>query len=307
VLELNAQRVEPLVMPKGAPIRFGIGRFAEATDFASWAEVAALFAPLYRDAAVIPPTGPLRDELNRIRNTVSDPKARTERALALVQDRIRYVALVMGQGGYVPATAETTWSRRFGDCKAKTALLLGLLSELGVEAEPVLVNSAAGDAIADRAPRAGLFDHVLLRAHVGSKTYWLDGTRTGDTQLDDIRVPNFGWALPLVANAALVHIVPPPPEVPDTEIRAEIDATDGIYAAAPAKIETILRDDAAVIYNNGLSGLTEAQRQEYFRSYLKRVFDFITLKSASYAFDKRTAPKPCGWTAMRKHASPSMA
>src|SRR5207245_7674926 len=40
-------------------------------------------------------------------------------------------------GGLVPASAETTWSRRFGDCKAKTALLLAILHEFGIEAEPV--------------------------------------------------------------------------------------------------------------------------------------------------------------------------
>jgi transglutaminase-like putative cysteine protease len=50
--------------------------------------------------------------------------ARAEAALALVQDRVRYVALAMGAGGYVPADAAETWSRRYGDCKGKTALLL---------------------------------------------------------------------------------------------------------------------------------------------------------------------------------------
>jgi transglutaminase-like putative cysteine protease len=80
-------------------------------------------APLYEKAAAIPAQGPLRSELERIQSLSPDPKVRTEAALALVQDRVRYVALEMGAGGYVPTDAETTWSRRYGDCKGKTALL----------------------------------------------------------------------------------------------------------------------------------------------------------------------------------------
>ena len=98
--------------PKGAPNEFKVGRLAEATDFSSWAALANLFIPQFRDASAIPASGPLHDEVEHIRAATNDPKARAEQALALVQDRIRYVALNMGQGGYVPASAEQTWSRR---------------------------------------------------------------------------------------------------------------------------------------------------------------------------------------------------
>ena len=286
VLELSAEQIEPLVPPKGAPVRFKLGRRAEATDFASWADLAALLMPLYQDAAVIPKAGPLRDEVEKIRASTPDPKRRAEQALALAQDRVRYVALLMGQGGYVPASAETTWSRRFGDCKGKTALLLAILWELGIKAEPVAVQSQAGDAIADRLPMISIFDHVLVRANIEGKAYWLDGTRTGDMRIDDIRVPNFGWGLPLVSNAALVRIVPVPLDTPEVETHMEVDASTGIYAPAPSTVETTLRGDSAVAFNAGLSGLTEPQQREYFRLYLKRDFDFIKFDSASYTFDK---------------------
>jgi hypothetical protein len=105
VLDLSAKNVEPLVPPKAAPARFKIGRLAEATDFASWADLANLLIPLYRDASVIPASGPLHEEVEKIRSGSADPKVRAQQALALVQDRVRYVALLMGQGGYVPASA----------------------------------------------------------------------------------------------------------------------------------------------------------------------------------------------------------
>src|SRR6478672_7482502 len=129
-VELTAPKVEPMILPSGAPVRFRTGRVGEATDFASWADVSNLIGPLFWAAEIIPASGPLHDEVEKIRAATSDPRLRAEQALALVENRVRYVALLMGQGGYVPAPAETTWSRRFGDCKAKTALMLGILHSL---------------------------------------------------------------------------------------------------------------------------------------------------------------------------------
>src|SRR6202012_176033 len=92
----------------------------------------------------------------------------------------------MDDGGYVPAAADQTWKRRYGDCKGKTALLLALLHGLGIEAEPVLVNSRMGDMLADSLPQLGAFDHVLVRAHINGHVYWLDGTHSGDRTLADL-------------------------------------------------------------------------------------------------------------------------
>lgn len=287
--ELTMRDVEPVIAPKGAPVRFKIGRMGEATDFRSWADAARLMAPLYRKAAVIPASGPLRDEVEKIRKGSADPKIRAEQALQLVQQRIRYVALAMGQGGLVPATAETSWSRRFGDCKAKTALLLAILHEFGIPAEPVLVNAFAGDALAEWLPMIGAFNHVLLRAHIGNKDYWLDGTRNGDSSLDSIEVPDFGWGLPLTDNAQLVKLVPPPLSRPNFETTVSIDARAGIYARADISADQIVRGDFAVDLNSGLVSLTDAQRKEYFDGYWKKsIDDDVTPATSSFTFDRAT-------------------
>jgi tetratricopeptide (TPR) repeat protein len=288
-IEISAQDVQPLIAPKNAPDRFKITRLGEATDFTSWSDVANLFIPLFRDASAIPASGPLHDEVERIRTASSDPKARAQKALSLVQDRVRYVALLMGQGGYVPASAETTWSRRFGDCKAKTALLLGILHSLGIEAEPVLVQSRAGDVIADRLPMVSLFNHVLVRAHIGGKDYWLDGTRTGDNDLDSLEVPDFKWGLPVVAQAKLVPMVPAPLKLPNLERRVTIDASGGVFGPTPVTLNEIYRGDTAVALNVLYSALTADQRDEQLRSEAKSFFDDISVESSSVQFvkDKR--------------------
>ncbi len=199
---------------------------------------------------------------------------------------MRYVALLMGVGGLTPAKAEETWARRYGDCKAKTALLLALLGELGVEAEPVAANAFSGDGIDQRLPMVGLFNHVLVRAHVGGQAYWLDGTRSGDTSLARLRTPDFGWGLPLVAqNAALVRMLPAPLDQPDDDLAIEIDARAGLTAPAPFKATRLLRGDTAIGTKLSLGGMTAEARDRALRDYWREQFDFIEPAKVDAVYD----------------------
>lgn len=288
-IELTLDGIEPVRPPNGAPARYQMGRILEMTDYASWAEIGALMAPLYAAASTVPKTGPLRDELEQIRKASASPQKRAEAALMLVQDNIRYVALAMGQGGLVPADATATWVRRFGDCKAKSALLLALLHELGIEADPVAVSSALGDGLDERLPMVGAFDHVLVRARIDGKIYWLDGTRNGDNSLARLKVPHFHWGLPLIAaNAALIPMVPEPLHEPDDFLNIQMDARQGLLVPAPVRIESIKRGDAAQSLYQAISNLGGEARERSLREYWRDQFDFIEPKAVAASFDAAT-------------------
>jgi tetratricopeptide (TPR) repeat protein len=289
--EYAADGLKPVEPPKDAPARYRLVRAIELTDFASWGDLAALLGPLYEKASVLSAGGPLQQEVARIRALSPDPKVRAEAALALVQDRVRYVALAMGAGGLVPADADTTWSRRFGDCKAKTAMLLAILHALGIQAEPVAANAINGDGIDARLPMIGLFNHVLVRATIGGRPYWLDGTRSGDTSLDRLTVPAFDWGLPLVAGkgAALTRMLPVPLDKPSMAVSIRIDARNGVTAPAPTHIEMKLQGDAAVMSNQGLNALSADVRDRSLRDYWRKSYDFVDVKSTSVAFDPKTS------------------
>ncbi|MFA5989242.1 MAG: tetratricopeptide repeat protein [Sphingomonas sp.] len=286
--ELSLDNTQPVIAPKGAPQRYSIGRLVEATDFAGWADLAALMAPLYAKASTLPAQGPLLAELERIRALSPNAKIRAEAALALVQDRVRYVALAFGAGGLVPADTATTWARRFGDCKGKTVLLLGLLHALGIQAEPVLVNTTSGDGLDQRLPMVGLFNHVLVRATIGGKVYWLDGTRTGDTNLERINTPAYSWGLPIMpSGAALIRLMPPPLEQPSEDVAIKIDATAGLTIPAPIKIKTIFRGDGAFATNVALTNMSKTVRETALRDYWKNLYDFVEVKSVTTNFDAK--------------------
>ena len=279
----------PFVAPKSSPARFRMGRRVEFSDARDWNSIAALVIPLFDRASVIPARGPLRDEVEKIRAESNDPVARAEAALVLVEDRVRYVALLMDSGNYVPASAEQTWSRRFGDCKAKTALLNGILRELGITAVPVLVSSALGDGLDQRLPALGAFDHVIVRATIAGRDYFLDGTRSGDWKLDRLAVPAFGWGLPLVAEARLIPMRAGPLARPQTETLIHIDASGaggGGDTVAPARFERIFRGDLALVFNMLMSKIPSVQRDKMLREYWTENFSRFTPRTATGQFSR---------------------
>jgi len=284
-IELAQDDIQPLVLPKDAPGRYQRGRRLELTDFTAWSDLSRLFAPLYVKAAKLAPASPLRGEIARIAASSSDPVARAEAVLALVQNRVRYVALLLNNGGLIPTDADVTWSRRFGDCKGKTVLLLAMLHELGIKAEPVIVGQV-GDGLDQRLPMVSPFDHVIAWASIGGRDYWLDGTRQGDTHLAGIETPQFYWGLPLTdAGAPLVSMMPPPRTQPDTELTVRIDASKGITLPAAIHVERLIRGDGAIDSNLAINSKTGAARDLYLRDYFKDQYDSLEVKIAAASFD----------------------
>jgi tetratricopeptide (TPR) repeat protein len=192
---------QPLIkqdeMPQDAPLRFRRTPGLEFSTFASWADLSRTIAPVYATEGAIKAGGTLAAEVDRIAAATTDPKARANAALRVVQNEIRYLYRGMENGNYVPQSPEATWSLRYGDCKAKTLLLLAMLDRLGIEARPALAHSTLGDLLRDRLPTLAAFDHVIVEAIIGDASYWLDGTSAG-THIDDLAdVPPFGFVLPL--------------------------------------------------------------------------------------------------------------
>lgn len=275
-----------VVLPKDAPARFKRGREIEISNFASWADVSAVMAPLFDKAARLDPNSPLQAEVKRIASASRDPKVRASAALSLVQTQVRYVALTLNGGGLVPAPAELTWTRRYGDCKGKTALLLALLHALDIEAEPALVSSSAGDGMNERLPGMFAFDHVIVHARIDGRDYWLDGTRPGDGPLDTIVIPPFHWALPVRATGAtLVALNQSPSARAESETSLRFDATAGLSAPAKVHAETILRGDAAWFLHSQFSQLPPDQRDQTLRKFWSAQHTFNDISRVSEIFD----------------------
>lgn len=253
--------------PKDAPARYQWQRALEYTDFADWAALSRHFAPLYGIAATLDADSEIKREASRIAAAQTSPRDRASAALKLVQQDVRYIYVGLNGRNLTPAPADETWKRRYGDCKGKTALLLALLHELGIDAEAVLVNSSgADDGLDQRLPVPQYFDHVLVRAHIEGAVYWLDGT------LPPVALPStrpvfpVNWFLPLTEQGSdLQKLTWRPATTPDEINLYEIDARAGFDEPARIVSTEIVRGIKGLQKQVQFSAVSTGQLLDVFR------------------------------------------
>lgn len=275
------------IMPDDAPPRYTVPPMLQLSDFTSWQDLSKTMAPLFASQGLISPGGDLAAEVARIKAASDDPEERTIQALMLVQSRIAYLLLGMNGGNYVPQAPEDTWRTRLGDCKAKTLLLLAMLRELGVEAEPVLARSTAGDALAEVLPMAGNFDHVLVRASIGGKSLWLDGTGAGTRRADLYDVPPFRLVLPLRGEGADLLRVPDRANArPDISVNLKLDQSAGAALPNIFDLKVTYRGAQAAQMRTGWLQAVPRQRDEAANATAEQYVGDALLAEAGFDYDE---------------------
>jgi hypothetical protein len=278
-----------VIVNDGAPGRFNVRRLVEYSTFPAWLDASRRFWPLFDQAAKLAPSSPLRGEAAKIAAASNDPAIRAMAALQKVQNEVRYVYVGLDGGNYHPASADETWARRFGDCKAKTVVLLALLREMGIEAEAVLVNATGDDGIDARLPSPSMFNHVLVRAKIENKTHWLDGTRLGDRYLDMLPAPSFAWALPIRQDGADLKSVPPTAFTRPQSIGVmDLDASGGFDRPARVSMRYVLRGDEAFSLRTNLAALSGEDAQRALRSYWRQQENWVEPDSVDWRYDERS-------------------
>lgn len=239
VVRRPGKDAEPIAPP--GTIQFADLQFSE---WPSWAAVVAAFAPAYADAAPLPDD--LAAEADGI--AAANPKAgdRAAALLRFVQERIRYLAVSIGDGGLIPRPVTAIWANRYGDCKDAAKLYCALARRVGLDACPALVNTIDRDGIAQWLPSSAAFDHCIVRVRIDGKSHWLDPTRSpqqGD--LERIVQAHFGAALPLADGVDALEPIAPRAPIEELDVREVIHL--GATPHAPARYEwrTILRGGRA--------------------------------------------------------------
>ncbi len=240
------------------------------TDAMAWSEVADAFRAAYEPPQALPPE--LEAAVARIAAERPKEEGRVAAALKLVQRDVRYLAMSIGDGGFVPRPVQAIWETRFGDCKDASRLLVSLLRRLGVKAEPVLVNTQIGRDLHDGPAHLFAFDHCIVRARLGGESFWLDPTMDEQGgRLKSLFQPRFGWALPLTERADLVWMGEDPSETIFEETERFVF---GPKRRSPAELEVravsrAWRADGLrrQIRNEGLVGVARRHHEYYEGRY----------------------------------------
>ena len=141
------------------------------STFSNYAE----FAKAYQDrakpmAAVTPAIEALAKKLTAGAN---DDRTKVRKLYNWVSQNIRYVAVYVAEGGFVPHPAQSTLDNLYGDCKDHVTLLEALLAAVGIESTTALINS--GDAL--RIPKLAIatpFNHAIT--YIPKLDLYLDST-----------------------------------------------------------------------------------------------------------------------------------
>ncbi|MES2977210.1 MAG: DUF3857 and transglutaminase domain-containing protein [Pseudomonadota bacterium] len=110
-----------------------------ASTFKDHQQLGAAFAKQFNAKSVV------TDEIKLLAQKITEGKSGDrQKAVALhnwVRSNIRYVAVYLGTGGWVPHDVSAIVKNGYGDCKDQALLLQTLLKAVNIEAVPVLINS----------------------------------------------------------------------------------------------------------------------------------------------------------------------
>lgn len=144
------------------------------SDWKTWNDVSKwYYADMFRPQLVI--TDAVRNKAKSLTDSCTSERQMLERLTAYVQ-KMRYVEISLGDGGYIPAQPEKVLDRQYGDCKDKSMLLISLLKSEGISAKPVLVLTSDEGVIEPKFPSWN-FNHMIVKAATkDGKNYWIDPT-----------------------------------------------------------------------------------------------------------------------------------
>jgi transglutaminase-like putative cysteine protease len=256
--------VPPIEPEDELPPWFDPAPSIEATEFDSWADVAASLAHLYANQGT--PGRVVSAQIAKLQAMTGTPEDRLLEATRFVQDDIRYLGIELSLGGHRPFAPSTVLERRFGDCKDKSVLLVTLLRGLGFEATTALVNTVQRRALDEALPSPLAFDHAIVRVAVGGRSQFIDPTISYQRgPLSDRQPPDLERALILAPETQGLAVIPRPRLTEPNQVVREILTIADDHRSADLQVETTLSGDEA---DRSRALFATRTRKEIARDYL---------------------------------------
>ena len=267
-----------LVVEEDAPGWYDPYASVEWSEFKDWTAVARWALPLYRVPGRL--GSAVEKEVKRIAQASAEPRDRLLAALQFVQREIRYLGVEIGAGSHAPSRPQVVLERRFGDCKDKSLLTAAMLRALGIDARPALVNTALRRGVLDLHPTPAAFNHVLVRARLDAKEYWLDPTRPSQKgDLAHLYQPDYGYALVVDDTTHSLSPMGSSSAVLNRTIHAVFDIREGLTAPVPYTITSVLEGASADAFRDSLASENREELQKRFLNFYAQYYPGLTIKA----------------------------
>jgi transglutaminase-like putative cysteine protease len=273
----QGKNLSALVLESDAPNWFDPYPSVQWSEFKDWSSVARWALPYYRLPKQLSPA--LQAEVDNIAKTHATPQERLLAALRFVQREIRYLGVEIGPGSHAPSQPHQVLERRFGDCKDKSLLTLTLLKGLGIEAHAALVHTSLQRGIRELQPMPYAFNHVLVRASIGDRHYWIDPTRAVQKgSLEHLYQPDYNAALVVDdATQGLVSMANESSTLSRRMVHTLYEAQSGFDQPVRYTVTTVVQGSSAEILRNTLATENREDLQKRYLNFYARYFPQLTL------------------------------
>ena len=155
-----------------APCNFEIGGYEGNCE--SWQKFGLWFIQLYANKRILD-----EDTKRKLKSLVAEDTSKIEKVRKLyeyMQNKVRYVSVQVGIGGWQPIDAESVEKVSYGDCKALSNYMRAMLNSVGIRSHYALVG-AGEDAtpLLEEFP-SNQFNHVIVCVPLKLDSLWLECT-----------------------------------------------------------------------------------------------------------------------------------
>ncbi|MFA5793456.1 MAG: DUF3857 domain-containing protein [Candidatus Brocadiia bacterium] len=270
---------------KNEPLRpadFEIWPYIHFSTFKTWDEVAEWFWGLAKDQLETSPE--LKAAVKKAVENLTDDRSKIRAVYQLMVSAIRYEEVSLESHYFKPFKASDTFARKYGDCKDTAILLIAMLKEVGIQADPVLIRATPTEigVVNTDLPSMKIFNHAI--AHL----YKEDGS---DFFLDGTARYCGAEEMPYMDQGAVAFVVSPTGKskclvtkfAPSASNLTQADYTVEIYPNRDASWQehTVIRGQIAPLYRQGFQDGTK-QKLIYEQIY-NQVFKGTTISSVEFS------------------------
>jgi hypothetical protein len=166
------QNVDKFRSEPWAPDSIKQGMSITVSPSFDWDAIGKWYVPIARGAYAVTPS--VEEKMKTVLAGAKNLDDSIAKIHKWVTQDIRYVAIELGRGGYVPRSAETVVRTGFGDCKDKAMLFAAALGKMGVTAYPVLLNINGAEQ--KETPSVTQFNHMIAAVKRGKGYVFSDLT-----------------------------------------------------------------------------------------------------------------------------------
>ncbi|HXL56021.1 MAG TPA: DUF3857 domain-containing transglutaminase family protein, partial [Chitinophagaceae bacterium] len=255
------------------------------SEYKSWKEVNDWASVIFPAHIQLSPA--LQKTIKEFQDNYSTSEDRMQAALRFVQDDIRYMGIEMGVHSHKPANPNKIFAQRFGDCKEKSYLLCCMLNAMGIEANPVLINTTYKKAINDWLPAPTDFDHTTVRVKLNDKYYWFDPTISYQRgNIKNISYPDYQCGF-VVSDTTTSLTTIPFHETGKVNVK-EVFSIPDMYGTAHLLVTTNYSGSYADNVRNDFKNSSNYEMQKSYQQFYAGYFEQIKADSLLYTDNDST-------------------